>query len=281
MLHLGLLSLLILAQAAAVQEPVEPPKPQEVYDEGPLRIEISAMREIRLVYEDMPDRSEKESNFAMQVRIRGERLGEISRYGMLILEELVDSTGHSLLDPNTYTEEDLERTREMTFPVQRLKETGLQLVSKPTKLAKREAAQLKTVRGYVRLILADQTKSFTVLNPEQYRGKVIADERLAELGVEVRVAEPTEFEQGPPTDQALIFEYTKKGEHIRTVKFFDPWMRPLRHRERPMTTTDGKECMAYYFRPGEINDDMQVVFEVHPKIEDVRLPLEVEDVALP
>ncbi|HPM24991.1 MAG TPA: hypothetical protein PLP66_13875, partial [Phycisphaerae bacterium] len=49
----------------------------------------------------------------------------------------------------------------------------------------------------------------------------------------------------------------------------------------PVTTRSGVQCQMYYFDAAAFNDEMQLVLEVHPQIEDVLDPVELENVNLP
>ena len=273
-------------QAATEPKPAAPPTTQPatpttapVYDQGPLRIDISAMREIRLKYLDSAERSAAESNFAIQVRVQGERLKEVSRHGSFILTEIVDDTGQSLIDPKADSEEDKTTTRRLTVPPERLREAGLQLVAR-AKMAPRESRLLKKVRGTIHLILADKAEKYTILNPLQYADKTIDDARLKALGVEVRLVPAGEFEQ-PVPEGCIVLHFKTKPEYIQGVTFYDGWMRPLAARERQLTTTSGQQCTGYCFQGNALDNEMQLVLEVYSKVEDIQLPLEADNVPLP
>ena len=70
MLYLSLL-LLIVPQAPTATAPQQvPPATPEVeavtYDQGPMRVDLTAMREVRTKYLDDAERSARESNYAIQ-----------------------------------------------------------------------------------------------------------------------------------------------------------------------------------------------------------------------
>ncbi|MCK4340741.1 MAG: hypothetical protein KAY37_03345 [Phycisphaerae bacterium] len=267
------------AESGSEAEAAQAPEEKPVYDTGPLRVEINAMRDTRTVYFDSEERSATDSYFAMQVRVRGERLKEIKSFGNLILTELVDETGRSLLDDDTYTEEQKTMMRRMTVPEKRLKEFGLQVATR-AKLGAREAQHLKTVRGTIRLIMADKTEKYTILDPLQYFGKTIEDSRLEELELEVRIVPPDEFEH-PTPNQCLVLQFKTKGEYVAGVTFFDGHMRQMPVRERQAITKSEDACTAYCFQKAEFDNEMQLVLEVYPELEDIQLPLEAENVKLP
>lgn len=282
MSHLACLtSLLLLLQvppAPAQQSPnIQEEKPR--YDVGPLKAEVTAMREIRLLYLDNEERGHNESNFAMQVRIRGERIKEVSRHGMVILTELVDDTGHAMVDDQTYSERDKTELRPMSVPAKRLQQMGLTVVTRARPSA-RGAKQIKTLKGTVRLILAGEAEKFTIVNPGQYVGKTIDDPRLKELGLEIYIAPGSELQKSPPGAFLALVVKTKQ-EHLKGVTFFDGNMQAVRYRQNPVTTQAGDMGTAYILDPAALNNELQLVLEVHRKVEDIQLPIEAENIDLP
>jgi hypothetical protein len=261
-------------------KPADPNAPAVVYDEGPLRAEIIAMREVRMRYNDTPERSESESNFAMLVRIRGERLKEISRYGNVILSEVVDDSGRAMLDPNSITDEDRNTMRPQSLPAARLQEGGLQLATRPLKMAARVAKTLKHVRGEIKIVMAGKTEKVTIVNPSQYEGKALEHPRLSELGIEVRVVPASELET-PPPGQSVVLQYKQKADNVQSASFYDAAMKPLRSRERPMTTKAGEKCVVLLLEGAGATNEMQLVLDVSPTIESLVLPVTGDDLPLP
>lgn len=275
-----LLALLPQVTSAPVQE-ATPPTSAPTYDQGPLRVELIAMREVRIRATDPVMASRMESDLRMQFRLQGEPLMKLARFGNLILTELVDDTGATLIDDKTYTEADKTMTRPVNFPKDRLRDNGLPLTtrSKPTA---RGALKLRQIRGTVHLVLAEKTEKLTILNPLQYVGKVLPDPRLQELGIEVEVAPITEVENPPPAERSIILCYKTKGENVQGASFVDGTMKPIAAREMPVNKTSGARCQLYYFdNAAAFNDEMQLVLEVHPQIEDIQLPIDLKDVDLP
>lgn len=283
MFQLGLIALLLLPQVTPPpgQEPAEPTTaPAPNYVEGPLGIEFVALREIRLRAENPDWIKGLESDLRIQFRVRGERLPQISRFGDCVLTELVDDTGMSLLDEEAYPQPDKDSTRAMTLAPEQLREHGL-LLGIRAKPAGRAASSLKRVRGTVRLILAEETVTVTIDNPLQYFGKTIEDPLLKELGFEARLVPPDEFEQPLPPKRNIVVQYKTKGEHLQRITFVDGWMRSIRFRDLPVSTKSGEQCIAYGFEVPAVDDDMQMVLSIHPNIEDIRLPFEIDDLELP
>jgi hypothetical protein len=255
-----------------------PAAPAVLYDTGPLRAEITAMREIRLRYVDDADKSAAESQFAMQVRVSGEKLGSITRFGNLILSELVDDKGHSMLDPNSPNEQEKTQMYPMSIPKDRLSSMGL-LVMARGRPAERTAEHIKA-KGTIHVVLGEKPEKITILNPLQYLGKTIPDPRLAELGVTVRVVPTTELKQ-PVQGQCVVLQYVTKPENVKDAALYDGWMRQLPAGERKVPAADDKECVAYCFESTAALDEIQLVLNVHAKVEDVQLELNAENVPLP
>jgi hypothetical protein len=272
-------------QAQAEQaSPAAPQSAEEVemstYIDGPWRAEILAMREVRLrLLQDIKLPPGIESDLRMQIRIAGADLTKVVSFGNLILTEVVDDTGKSLVDENTYSEQEKTTMRSMMIPPERLKETGLLLTTR-NKEAARGAAKLSRVKGAVRLLLAENAESCTIVNPEQFKGQRLEHPRLQALDVEVRVAPHEDFEQAPPP-QCVILQIKSKPEQIKAVQFYNGWMQRLPYRERRLVDRNGAECKAYCFQSEVINDELQLVLEVYPEIEEISVRLNETDVELP
>jgi hypothetical protein len=268
------------AAQPVTDEPPAEPVVAPTYDEGPLQVELLAMREIRLRSTDPDLAARMRPELGMQFRIRGERLTQVVRQGNVIFTELVDDTGQVLLDEDTYTEADRTGTRPMMMPAERLRGEGLIVLAR-NKLSARGALKLKRMRGAIRLILADATEKVTIENPLQYYGKRIADPRLEALGVEVQIVSVEELEIEPPANRCIALWYVTKGDNIQRASFYDGAMRPIPARDSPALRKSGELCQLYYFDATPFNDEMQLVLEIHPQIDDVSLPIEMDDVELP
>src|ERR1051326_4050989 len=70
---------------------------------GPLRVELVAIMEGRYRFIETPPGGARPSEMQLQFRVVGERLPEIAKYGKVILTELVDDTGKSLIKSDSYT----------------------------------------------------------------------------------------------------------------------------------------------------------------------------------
>jgi hypothetical protein len=277
-------SLLLLCLSPQVPQPPNQEAPQPTtaptYDQGPLRVELLAMREIRFSATDPEMAAKLRSELGMQFRIRGERIAQIVRQGTLIFSELVDDTGQSLLDPNTYSEADKMTTRVVQLPPDRLRSDGL-IVMTRNNPSTRGSQKLTKARGSIRLILAEQTEKLTIESPMQFYGKVIADPRLQALGMEIRIVPLDELENPPPAERALVLQFVAKGDLLQRASFNDGTMRPLPARDQAVTTKSGQPCQLYYFDATPFNDETQMVLEIHPQIDDVQLPIELDGLKLP
>jgi len=282
MLHTILILLLLPQVAPTPDQEGQAPGPAEVSPcaQGPLRAQIVAMREIRYSAQDPELASRLHSELGMQIRVCGERIEQIVRHGNPIFTELVDDTGRSLIDENTYSEQDKTITRPPMLPPDRLRIDGLLLTTRMNSSA-RGAALLRRARGYVRVILAKDPITLTIDNPLQYHGSTITDSRLKDLGIEVAIVPADQVENAPPANRCLALEYKSKGDHVQRVSFVDGWMRQIPARDMWATKIEGGLCQAYYFDTGMFNDDMQMVLEVFPTIEVIEVPVELTDVPLP
>jgi hypothetical protein len=288
---LGTIAFLLLPLLPAQQvevRPVQPPEPQAEqqeqprYDEGPFEAKIIACREIRLWLDDSIERRPgMESDYRMQIRVSGEKLGRIVRFGNFIVTELVDDQGKSLIDEDTYTEDDLTTFYPNSMPADRLATTGLLLTTRSSE-ATRTATKLTRCRGYVRLIVGGDkpAESITVLNPLQHVGGQVPDARLAELGVKIGVVPAEEIDQ-PLPPRAIVFHFGDSANNIQSVTFYDNLLRPMRSRENPATTKAGDDVMVYFVDANGFNDEMSVVFEVNPEIEEVKLEMNADGFELP
>jgi len=290
MFYVSLLLVLLFQVTTAPQRPTTAPATQPAtqpaavaapFDEGPLRIQLMAMREERLhVIEPSPMMSGMESNLQMRAHLQGERVRQISRYGNLILTELVDDTGQSLIDEKTYAGVDTSLMRPMTLPPERLATTPLTL-SVRTNVAARAARTLKLLRGTVHVILADKTDKLTIDNPMQYYGKDIEDARLKEYGIVIHVVSYDQLKAPPPTPQSIVLQFKAKPNNVRQVAFSDGTLRPIRARDSSTVTLADEPCTLYSLEDGAFTDETQLVLDVHPTIEDIQLPLKVENLELP
>ncbi len=283
MLHYLILLLLLFPQdqtAPAQTDEVGPEPPPPTYDQGPMKATLLAMRDVRFFYGEQPERAERESNFAMQFRVEGEKLGGISSYGNFILDVALTDTGESLVDAESISEEDRTFTRPNNIPIERLRTTGLTLVAR-CKSPPRQAQKLTSMKGSVRLVLASDTESVTIDNPFQYLNATVQHPRLNELGIEVRILKADTLEPAPPANRSVVLQLKANAAKVQSATFVDGWMRPVQSRESKAKTTGGEDCVVHTLDPQAINDDLQLVLEIHPEVEELLVKFEESDVTLP
>ncbi|MFH1746426.1 MAG: hypothetical protein ABIG44_05205 [Planctomycetota bacterium] len=281
---LALCVMLMLQQAVPQETPTvpttQPAPPAPTYDNGPLRVEVTAMFDARYWFlEDQPGM--RESDLRMQLRVCGERLTEVARVGTVVFDEATDSTGQILVNPAEYPPDARETTQPMNLTPDRLRASGLLLTAGMGSPAR--AAESVNLKGSLRLIMAEGHEEITIDNPLQYVGKQIENKRLAELGVEIRVVPLEELagEQPPSAANTYAIQYLKGQDHVRALAFYNGWMSVIRHRERPMQTKDDKSVVGCGLIGAELDENSQLVLEVFPKVDDVRLPVVFDQLKLP
>ena len=284
MFHASLFLLLLSAQIPGAAPQEAPPQvPAPTYDQGPLRLEVMAMRELRF-WASEPEFAERlaaQAQFNIQWRIRGERITQVVRLGNVILTELVDSTGQSLLDPNSIPETERTMTRALSPQQQAgLAKEGL-IVQTRAKPSSRAAQKLNVIRGAIRLILADKTEKLTIADPLQFYGRTIEDPRLKELGIEIKILPAEELENPRPANRSLLLQYVSKGDHIQSATFYDGAMKRVPAPDNQALTKSGATCLLFTFDAAPINNEWQLVLEVHPQIDEIQLPVVLENVDLP
>lgn len=268
-----------MAPAAAGQQ--GPAPTTQMYDKGPLRAELMGVVDMRVKLLEAIPNAPKDSTLRMQYRIQGERVEEIAKIGNILITEAIDDTGKVLIDPNLIS--DLEKTamRGVTMPAERLKSGALTLPAQLSKAPERKANTLKKIRGTVRVVLAKSPEQITVPNPVQYLGGALLHPRLAELGIEIVNAKTDGVSQAPPPERSIVLLVKTKKDNVKSTQFFDGSMRPIRPRESPVTLATGEAATGYVFDPATQMNDVQVVFDVYPVVDDLNLPIAIDDFQLP
>lgn len=297
MLRTGILTLLplLVLMGGAQEEPTPPTPPvpspppttqpaapaeKSPYVQGPLRVELMAILEGRYHYFDESMAQKRDSELRMQFRVAGENIGQIVRYGSIVLEDVVDAEGNALVDPATITDEARTTTRLSTMAPERIEESGLLLVAQ-SKASARTAQTLRHVRGFVRCVFSTGYEEITVLNPLQYLGKKIENPRLEALGVEIEMQAAPGPDANPPANQQFTLCYKRGGDRIRTVNVFDQWMKVIRNRATPSQGEDGRECMQFRLLGGEVDDHSQLVIQIFADAREEVVKFDLPDVKLP
>lgn len=244
-----------------------------------MRVELLSIRESRYrVFDESA--GHVMSDLGLQFRLRGERLAEVARYGRPILTEAVDSTGRSLLTAGGLGPAEREFTARQQAPLERLEFGGLVLDAR-LELPARGAAALRRLRGSVRVIYARDYVSVYIDNPRQYQGRTIEHPLLAAHGLEIRILrEGDPARAGAPSPRDVALRFVRGAERIHDVTFYDAWLKQLRSRGLPTTSDDGEPCVAYKTE-AELTDEHTMVVEFYPHVEDVSIPIELDDVELP
>jgi hypothetical protein len=274
------------AQPAPPPPPVQPgeaaPTSMPILDQGPLRCEPIAVADLRFWYKERPPQA-RESQFQTLWRVEGERVTEAARTGNIILTEAIDDTGKSLFDPNSYTEEYRTTTRLLGLTPEQIRHTGVRAqcgMNSPSR-----SAHSISLKGSLLLVLAPKREEITVANPLQYVGKNIENPRLKELGIVIRVVPIDELELGnqtpPPPNELFVLQYVEKPDNVNTAVLYDAWMKRMRYREQPNQTKKGERVHGFAFAPPGLTDQDQLVFEVFPTLEEVHLPIVVDNLELP
>jgi hypothetical protein len=248
------------------------------YDQGPLRSEVLAMFDARYFFlEKTP--GARESELRMQVRFAGSGIENTVRVGNIIFTEATDDTGRALITPETYTDEQKTEMRPFNYPPERLKSSGLLLQAKLDSPAR--AARTMRLRGSLRVVMAPEKLEISIDNPLQYVGKIIPNEKLKEIGLEVRVVPAEELSEEQSQPNQLVLQIAKGDEKVQEVAFYDGYMKQMRPRERTLKTNSGESVKAYSITSGTLDENTQMVLRVFPKTEDVSIPIELDSVPLP
>ncbi len=268
-------------QPAPATQPATTQPAAPRYDEGPLRAELFVIQEFRKWSDDPNISARLPVGMQLVYRIQGERIGEVARYGKLVFTELTDDSGESLLDPNTYSPIERVTTAQTPYPPDRLRENGI-IIPQRVKATARKAQLLKVGRGGVRVILAKEKEKITIENPFQFYGKTIENPRLKELGIQIEVVPVDQLENTPPNERGLALEYKQGGEKIQAGMFYNGAMNPVMAHPNWVMRTGGVPVELYHFEsPNQITDELQLVLEVHPKVDDITLPVKIDDFPLP
>ena len=264
------------AQAAPQQQP-SPPPPSML--EGPMRIELTSIRERRSASFIEGDTAPVSNDLTLQFRVRGEQLMQIARYGRPIFSQITDSSGKSLVDPSEYSDSEKNYTgRQLALP-SRLERSGLVFAARIL-APQRKAAEISIIKGTFRVVYATQHESIYIDNPRQYQGRTIDHPRLKEYGIEIFVLPPGQPARAQITANDVALRFVSGEERIHDVIHCDPWLKQLRSRTMAMRDDEGRDCIVYKTE-AELTDEHTMVIEFYPTIQDVRIPIDFESVKLP
>ncbi len=246
---------------------------------GPMRLEVAAIREDRIKFVD-PQPQQRKPQLGMQFRLAGERLPQIVRVSNVIVNEMLDDQGKSLIGPETFAPEYLTQTRQVNITPE--SQTGL-LLTMVVDASSRAAKAIGKLRGHVRVFFASGTETIVIENAALQRGKVLDHPRLMALGVQIRVL-PVEEPPSPTpvaADRAVALQFVQGEDKISRIEFFDGWMRRMAIRPVPAKTSAGDNCTSYRFAGEAFNEDSDMIITVYSDLEEVKVPLSVDSFELP
>lgn len=281
MRYLCLFVLLLPAGLTAVaQEETPQATSAPTTQEGPMRIELFGLREVRELYPDPRSQYPDQSRLHLGMTLAGARLEQVVRIGRAIITEAVDEAGKVLVAPDAYDEDQRTATNPVNVTPDVIQRGGLQLGAQLTATT-RGAATIAKLKGTVRVVYAGAHEEITVFNPRAQAGSLIEHPRLKELGISVRVMPPGDPKGAPAQENVITLQFLPDRNRVRGVAFHDAWMKKLTARDKLLKTNDGEDCVSYQVSRGWINEDAQMVLEIYPEIEETQIPIEFSDVPLP
>lgn len=275
-----------LLQTSPSAAPTQPPTSQPTTTTapnlavGPLRAEVVSIGDTRRQYYVAMAGVVPGNDFQMQLRLIGERIGEVTRTGRIIFSEAVTDNGENLIKPTTYTEQDRTDTFRVRVTPDSLRERGIGLGTK-IEAPSRRAASIKSAKGTLKIALAKDFEDVVIKNVPSFRGKEIEHPRLKELGVVIRVLPVGNPANMPPGPNNIAFEFGDGQDRLRNIEFFDTWMSKIRAQTRNMQTNEGKPCVVAQLGDGVTLEDAAMIVQVFPNIETIDLPVEFKDIPLP
>lgn len=275
----------LLQAEPAVQEGQEAPEaqveapPSPTTQEGAMRLVLTAIGEQRIrMLEPLPNETPSDW-MRIQVKIKGAELPDVARVGQLIIEEMVDDTGRSLIDPAKYDETRRTETRPFEVNDRIIQGGGIPLVEQ-VGVSARGSTKLTSLKASVKVVYATGLEEIRIESPMDYRGGVIEHPRLRELGVQIRVFGPGE--EGVAEGNTELGLHIVSGEdRVKSVEFFDDWFRRINARPRSATTAAGDTFTVYSAAPAQYTRDGELLLKVFTNIRSDELKLETKDVALP
>lgn len=253
-------------------------KPKPDYLQGPMRVEPVWIGEQRIgVFNS--DAPGPRAMTRIQLRLAGERLGDVRRLGRIVFTEVVDDLGNSLIDPDRVKPDDATWTARQRNAVDRMKSTGL-LLTTDLKNAARGSRSLKTATGTLRVIYAVKPESLYLDNPRALAGGMIEDPRLKAAGIEIECLASNEPPRLAESGRHVTLRVLSGQDRIHEIVLCDPWLKPLRTSERPMQTSTGDDCLVY-LAGEDLTSEHTIVIEFYTAIEDVRLPIDLSGLVLP
>lgn len=248
--------------------------------EGPLRLELTFVGEQRLNFIEVPPGNEPpKSLLRIQFRLRGAELNRVVRHGSIIFSEFVDDTGHPLVDPAKYTEEQRAATRGVDVNEGVIQQGGLPIVEQ-VEVSSRGSKAIRSAKGELKVYLATSPEEVVVHRPLTASEGMIQNERLAALGVKIRVIRGGE--EGIPNDNSSVgIQVLEGSDRVQAVEIYDDWLKAVPTRPRQMTTAAGEPYTLHRANAGQINPDAQFVLRVFPEMRTEVMKIDLQNLPLP
>jgi len=262
------------------QAPAGPEEPQAAPPTGPMRLEPLMVTEERVRYHGEPPENPMKSTLRLQLKLTGERLGEVVGLGPLVIEEMVDDAGTVLLSPADVQSRDTGQMSSVRNS-KRLLSLGFAARTAEAPAPSRTARKLAKLTGWVDVVYAAESEEILIDNPLQYLGREIDHPRLKELGLQIQVIKPGEEIQERRDGSGVGLDLSQCSKRIRDVELFDAWLRPLYPRSRQVQTAEGRSYTYYGSIVGKVDEDTQMFLSVYPQIEEARIRFEFQDLELP
>lgn len=257
--------------------PQPPPPPT-----GPMRVEAFGIQDVRIAFFGQTPERPQEPRARFLFKLTGERIGKVDRSGKLIVEEMVDDTGKSLVDPSAFNERDRTSTNPLPATANVAQNGYVTLDYTCSTPPLRNATKISKAKGYVNLVYGGPTEEITIDNPMQHAGKPAVDHpRLKELGLTVRILKPGEESAEPADNRGIPVRLEAGDEMVKNIDLYDEWMKRMNIRPRPGKTQKDETYFYYQIMGGVLTNDCQLVLTVHKKIEREKIPFELKDLALP
>ena len=272
---------MLLQPAPAAPAPAAEPEAKPTYDEGEMRVEILAFLEQRyLFFENFLDRL-PDSALRVQYRLRGADLAKLVQVGELVIDEAVDDTGKSLVDPQSITESRRESVRDINMKPEDLRNRGW-MFGGSLLSAHREAKVIKNIKGSMRCVFASASEEILITNPIAQIGQMIEHPRLAEIGVKIELVDSRNPNAKADEKREIGVRVVEGEQKLRGVEACDAWLRPIVMR-RPIPTkdADGVAYQAYQTAATPVTADSTLILIVSPDVNDRRVEMELTDIKLP
>lgn len=257
------------------QPPVEPPT-------GPMRVEPLTLIEVR-IWDPAPELNRPfRSSLRLQVKITGQRLGQLVRAGKLILEEMRTDTDEQLELITPYKERDYTATQNVYITDRTLRQ-GFLPREVTVQAPSRKATRITTCRGYINLAYASATREIEIRDPLSYQGRVLDAPELKELGIVVRVLKLGQETEEPDNGRGIALRFEKGKDLLRAVNFYDGWFRRVPARgQRHEAKEDGRPGYTHYaIQRGRIDHDTFLVLTVFSDLTSQKLEFDLKDMPLP